>query len=170
MRRLACLRPYNKGEPFQRRCRRQHYPVTPQAIDHAGDDRLAPIGRGRDLRSQRQHRPHVDPVKGAQTEIYFDLRAMLAQRRRACGIIGKVLNPATDLVGKQRQHSCGHRLIGQQTSSRMAQVAELQRIAEPVRPAPATGYLRQVIGTERIKPFDRCSIGSRIEDRATLRG
>ena len=29
--------------------RRQNNPVEPQAIDHAGDDRLAPIGRGGDL-------------------------------------------------------------------------------------------------------------------------
>ena len=83
MRGLACLRPHDEGKSFQRRCRRQHDPVKPQAIDHAADDRIAPISRGGDLRSQRQHQSHVDPVEGAQTKICFDLGAMLAQRRRA---------------------------------------------------------------------------------------
>ena len=46
MRRLSCLRPHDEGEPFQRRCRRQHDPVEPQAIDHASDNSPAPIGRG----------------------------------------------------------------------------------------------------------------------------
>lgn len=46
---LARPRPYDEREPFQRRCRRQHDPVCPQAIHHADNDRLAPVGRGGDL-------------------------------------------------------------------------------------------------------------------------
>ena len=55
---MGCLArpcPHNEREPFQRRCRRQHDPIRPKAIDHPGGYRFAPIGRGGDLRSQRQH-------------------------------------------------------------------------------------------------------------------
>ena len=120
MRGLACLRPHDEGEPFQRRCRRQHDPVEPQAIDHAGDDCIATIGRGGDLRSQRQHRSHFCSVEGTQTEIRFNLGAMLAQRRRTRRIVGEVLGTATDLVGEQRQHGGRHRFTRQQASSRVA--------------------------------------------------
>lgn len=95
---------------------------------------------------------------------------MLAQRRRASRIVGEVVGSAIDLVGEQLQHGGRHRLTRQQRTPRMAQVAELHRLSEPVRSAPAPRHLSDVFGAERIEPFDRSSVGRRIEDRAALRG
>ena len=53
MRGLARLRQHDVGEPLQRRCREQHDPVEPQAINYAADERLAPVGRGGHLRFKR---------------------------------------------------------------------------------------------------------------------
>ena len=50
----------------------------------------------------------------------------------------------------------------------MAQVAEIHRIPEQVRPAPATRDLSEIIGTEVVERS--FLIGRRIEDRASLGG
>ena len=97
------------------------------------------------------------------------LGAMLAQRRRTGRIVGEVVDPATDLVGEQRQHEGGHCFTRQQRTPRMTQVAELHGIAEPVRSAPTTRYLREVIGAESEEPLDRRAVRRRIEDHSALR-
>src|SRR3546814_16950108 len=52
----------------------------------------------------------------------------------------------------------------------MTQVAKLHRVADPVGPAPTSRHLRQIIGTERVEPFNRRAISGRIEDGSALRG
>lgn len=167
---LARPCPHDKREPFQRRWCRQHDPVCAQAIDHAGDNRLAPVGRGGDLRSQRQHRSHVHSRKGTQTEQGFDFGTVFAQRRGAHGIAGEVVGRAPDLLGEQLEYGVGHRLTHQQPAAGMTQVAKLHRVADPVGPAPTSRHLRQIIGTERVEPFNRRAISGRIEDGSALRG
>jgi hypothetical protein len=142
MRGLACQRPYDEGEPFQRRCRGQHDTVQPQAIDHASDDCIATIGRGGDPQSQRS----IDRTSArskARRPRYASTSARCSRSVVARRIIGEVLGTATDLVGEQRQHGGRHRFTRQQASSQVAEVAELHRISEPLRPAPATRSVRR---------------------------
>lgn len=115
-----------------------------------------------------RHQSHVGLREGVHTEQGFDLGTMFAQRRGASGIVGEVVGHAPDLVGEQREYGVGHRFARQQPAAGMTQVAELHRIAGPVSPAPASRHLRQIVGTERVEPFERRAMGGQIEDCSML--
>lgn len=94
---------------------------------------------------------------------------MLAQRRRAGGIAGEVGGIASDLTGEQVQHRVGHRLTRHQCASGMTEIAELHRMADPVRTSPTPYHLHEIVRTEGVESFDRRVIGRRVEDRGALR-
>lgn len=74
-------------------------------------------------------------------------------------------------VSAQRiQHRCEGKLAGRKRASGVAQIAELDCIADPVGTAAATANLNEVIRSERVEPFHDGAIGGWVEDGGPLPG
>ena len=162
------LRTCDQCDPFEHRRHRQHDTRPAQPFDHGRDDGIAAIGGCCHLAGGRKDHPAIGAFEGTQPEPAFDRSAMLAQRRVACGIVGKGFGSAADLRGQHREHRDRWRLAGFDRPAGMAEITELHRIANPVGRTPAPEHLNQIVGAERVQPLDRGGVRWRIEQRGAL--
>ncbi len=155
-------------EPFKRLGRGRHDAALPAGLhDQTGQHGELVVLDG--LREQRvQQLGEGATAKRAQAEVLLALHGMALPAPLGLDVFAYRTRHSADLLGHELHHGSGRALAGPQCAAGLAQVAEHQRVAEPVVVAAAALGCGQVLGRHGVMAHQLALLNGRVEQLREL--